>query len=222
MMEKIKELFDSWAGTERGERMALGHDVLVNHILDRWKDDNIEYLFDAGCGNGRALSLAKMQGAKKLAGIDMSDKMIAEAQKNLPEADLKVGPMQDLSAWDNDTFSHIISIEAIYYLQDPLAALKEFRRVLKQDGKIAIAIDYYTESKASHVWKGALGFDITMLSETEWTDLFVQAGFIDVKASRIKRTEGIKTQDEFEPSSFFPSYELYEDYIASGALLLAN
>ncbi len=221
-MSEVKKLFDSWAGTERGERMALGHDVLVQHILDLWKGQDVDHLLDVGCGNGRALYLAQQVGAKQLAGIDLSDKMIAEAKKKLPDATLVNAGMDDLSNWSDNTFSHIISIEALYYLLDPLPAIKEMARVLKPNGKVAVAIDYYTESKASHVWKDALGFDIAMLSAEEWVSLFHQAGLTDVKASRIKRTEGIKTKEEFEASSFFPSYELYEDYIASGALLLSN
>ena len=221
-MSEVKALFDSWAGTERGERMALGHDVLVNHILELWEGRDINSLLDMGCGNGRALWLAKQGGAKQLAGIDLSSKMIAEAKKKLPNADLQNGSMDDLNHWSDNSFSHIISIEAIYYHLQPYNVIQEMARVLKPNGKIAIAIDYYTESKASHVWREALGFDIAMLSEDEWVQLFHKTGIIDVKASRIRRIEGIKTKEEFEPSAFFPSYELYEDYIASGALLLSN
>lgn len=221
-INKVKQLFDSWAGTKRGEQMATGHDVLVKHILKMWDGDDMQNVLDVGCGNGRALAMAYEAGASNLSGIDLSENMIEEARKLLPNADLQVGTMENLSHWKEGAFSHVLSIEAIYYLADPLMALQEIHRVLRPDGKLAIAIDYYTESKASHVWKDALGFDITMLSEQEWVDLCHDAGIKGVKASRIKRTEGIKTKDKFEVSAFFPAYELYEDYIASGALLLAN
>lgn len=222
MVDSIKELFNSWAGTERGERMATGHDVLVKQIFVKWRNEDIPFILDAGCGNGRALMTAKEKGAQKLAGIDVSEQMIVEAKKNLPEAELYVTPMQELKMWGDDTFSHIMSIEALYYLQDPLEGLKELRRVLKPDGKIAVAIDYYGESKGSHSWADALPFDITLLNEREWVALFKEAGFDDIASSRILRMEHIKTEEEFEPSSFFPNYEAYQDYIASGALLLSN
>lgn len=222
MSESVKQLFDSWAGTERGERMAKGHDVLVEDILNRWRNNDIKNILDAGCGNGRALMMAKDRGAKQLAGIDLSDKMIAEAKQNLPEASLHVAQMQDLSMWEDDTFSHIMSVEALYYLSDPLKGLQELRRVLKPNGRIAVAIDYYKESKGTHSWSEALNFDLTLYSERTWVELFKEAGFEDVSSSRILRMENIKPEDEFEPSPFFPSYELYQDYIASGALLLAN
>lgn len=222
MVNQVKELFNSWAGTERGEKMAKGHDVLVSHILDLWRGEEIGTLLDVGCGNGRALMMAKAAGAKHLIGVDMSDKMIATAQQNIPEAQLYNTPMQDLNMLEDNSSSHIISIEALYYLSNPIDGLKELRRVLKSDGKIAVAIDYYKESKGTHSWSAALGFDLSLLSADEWVGLFQQAGFKNVSASRILRTETIKTQEEFEPSTFFTSYELYQDYIASGALLLSN
>lgn len=222
MSASVKQLFDSWAGTERGERMAKGHDVLVEQILNKWRNNNITSLLDAGCGNGRALQMAKERGAQQLSGIDLSDKMIAEAKRNLPEATLYVTPMQDLSMWEDDTFSHIMSVEALYYLTNPLEGLKELRRVLKPDGRIAVAIDYYKESKGTHSWSDALNFDMTLYSERTWVELFKEAGFEDIASSRILRMENLRSEDEFEPSPFFPSYELYQDYIASGALLLAN
>lgn len=222
MTNKVKALFNTWAGTERGERMAQGHDVLVKHILEMWKDDEVQNLLDVGCGNGRALQMAIEHGAKHVSGADISDNMIAQAQKNLSQGDFYNTPMQDLSCWQDDTFTHIISIEALYYLEQPIEGVKELRRVLRHSGKIAIAIDYYKESKGTHSWSDALGFELTLLSAQEWVDLFKSAGFDNVEASRIHRTEGVKRKEDFEASPFFTSYELYKDYVASGALLLSN
>ncbi len=221
VMNQVKELFNTWAGTERGERMAQGHDVLVKHILEMWQGGEMQHLLDVGCGNGRALKMALEYGVQKVAGADLSDGMITEAKKNIPNGDFQNTPMQDLSYWEDDTFTHIISIEALYYLKEPLEGLKELRRVLQHNGKIAVAIDYYKESKGTHSWPDALGFELTLLSSDEWVQLFHEAGFEGVKASRIVRASYTKAED-FIPSPYAPSYELYMDYIRSGALLLAN
>lgn len=221
-MDNVKNVFDSWAGTERGERMAKGHDILVGYILDRWDFKDVSALLDVGCGNGRALVSAFKRGNEKLAGIDLSDKMIAEAKKNIPEADLHVGSMDDMSMWDDNTFSHVMSIEALYYLDDPMQGLKEIRRVLKPGGKIAVAIDYYKENKGTHTWQDAIELDLTLLSEQEWTELFIEAGFDDVKPSRIVRSTDVTPRTEFQPSGYFLTYEQYLSYIEEGALLLAN
>lgn len=221
MTDKIKGLFDTWAGTERGERMATGHDLLVEHIYDMWDMAEVKHLLDIGCGNGRALVLAKERGVNAFAGIDLSDKMIATAKQNLPEADLHNGSMSDLSVWGDNSFSHIISIEALYYSDAPLEVIQEMKRVLQSDGKVAIAIEFYKENKGSLHWQDAMPFTMNLLSEQEWVTLFHEAGLTDVKASRIKRG-AVKPESEFTASSFFPTYEAYRQYTDAGALLLTN
>lgn len=221
-MNNVQKLFDTWAGTERGENMAAGHDVLVSYILDMWDFRQVTRLLDAGCGNGRALMHAYKRGAENLAGIDMSKKMIAEAKKNIPEADLHSGSIDNLHMWQDDTFSHIISIEALYYLPDLPAGLKELCRVGQPDGKIAVAIDFYTENEGSHSWAEATGLSLQLLSSAEWIALFEEAGFNGVQASRIVRHENVKTEHEFVASPYFPDYATYLKYIQEGALLLTN
>lgn len=222
MMNKVQQVFDSWAGTERGERMATGHDVLVNHILNSWQGSNMSHLLDAGCGNGRALMMAKKQGAQNFAGVDLSEKMIAEAKKNIPTGDFHQGSLDDLKWWTENTFSHIMSIEALYYLPNPLAGLNELARVLQPKGKIAVAIDYYQENEGTHSWQDAIALDLKLLSSAEWVALFQDAGFEGVQASRIKRNEKIQLEADFTPSAYFPNYDCYKKYTDEGALLLSN
>lgn len=221
-MADVKNIFDSWAGTERGERMAKGHDVLVSYILDQWDFLNVEKLLDIGCGNGRALVQAYKRGAEDLAGLDLSDNMIAEARKNIPEADLHTGSIEDMSVWQNETFSHILSVEALYYLDNPAKGIGEMRRILKHDGRIAVAIDYYKENVGTYSWADALGLKLQLLSEQDWAQLFTEAGFENIQLSRIIRNEHVLTQPEFEPSDYFPTYNDYKNYIAAGALLISN
>lgn len=215
---KISGLFDSWAGQERGERMAKGHDELVRHVFDNWEITDQESILDVGCGNGRALSLSKQYGIETHAGIDISPKMIEKARLNVPKGDFSVGKANPLP-WNDSSFSRIISIEAAYYFDDPLASFKEFRRVLKKGGKFAIVIEFFLENKGSHVWEKQLPFKVNLLSENDWSDLLRKAGFADVRFERIIR----KTENsEFTPSPFFPTRELYDNFMESGALKLFN
>lgn len=221
-MKGVQKTFDTWAGTERGERMAAGHDTLVSYILDAWDFTEVTNLLDVGCGNGRGLMLAYKRGAQNLAGLDISKNMITEAKKNIPEADLHKGSIENMKMWNDNTFSHIMSIEALYYLDDPFAGLKELRRVLEPGGKIAVAIDYYAENTGTHSWADALGIDIVLQSEADWAKLFQKAGFVDISTSRIVRNEHVRTKPEFQPDDYFPNYDAYKKYIQEGALLLSN
>lgn len=216
--QKVNTLFNSWAGTERGERMAFGHDPLLQPLKTDWNWEQVEAVLDLGCGNGRALSLVQAWGGKRLAGLDVSDKMIVEAKKNVPTADLRVGNIEALP-WADDSFSHVLSVEALYYLEDPTEGLAEIRRVLKTEGCLAIMIEFFAENEASHVWAKNLPTAMVIWSEAEWVTALKKAGFSNAKASRIRRTT-VKTEAEFQPSPSFPSYAQYLAYVEAGALYL--
>ena len=218
--KKISNLFNSWAGTQRGELMAKGHDELVLNIYNDWNFESEDLLLDLGCGNGRALKIAHQIGVKNLSGLDLSENMLLEAKKNLPNAGFKNGTMENIP-WNDNSFSHIITIEAIYYISDLKKAFSEIARILRPDGKIAIAIDFYQENKGSHIWQECLPFEVQLLSSNQWLELINQAGIKGVNASRIYRKDFI-TEENFEPSSFFPSYDLYCQYQKAGALKLSN
>lgn len=218
--EKISSLFDEWAGKPRGESMAKGHDELVLDIYEGWDFNNVESVLDLGCGNGRALGMAKERGAKEISGLDLSENMVKTAKKNLPEGIFEQGSIEELPFADN-SFSHIMSIEALYYVGNLEKAFSEIARVLKPGGKFAMAIDYYEENIGSHVWKDCLGFDIHLLSGRKWLELLDKARIKGAEQSRIKRKE-FKSEEDFQPSNFFPSYKLYQKYQEAGALKLSN
>lgn len=217
--EAIAALFDSWAGEARGEQMARGHDELVAAIFELWSLDASSSVLDVACGNGRALSQARQRGVATLAGIDVSAGMAAQAQKNVATADIRTGAAEQLP-WEDGSFTHVLSVEAFYYLPDPLAGLKEIRRVLKPGGHVAIAIEFYAENKGSHVWADALPFDLTLLGEQAWRQLLIDAGFEEAHTKRIVRREPLKQEDDFKASPFFPTYALYQNYMEAGALMV--
>lgn len=215
---KVANLFDEWAGNQRGENMALGHDELVHHIYDSWNFSEHEKLLDVACGNGRALWLSKNYGVRNHAGIDISSKMIERAKQVLPDADLSVGSAFPLP-WESSFFNKIISVEAAYYFENPQDVFKEFKRVLHPNGKIAIVIEYYKENIGSHAWQSQLPVKLNLLSENEWIELLKIAGFDDIQKERIVRNKNL---EGFSTSPYFPSIELYKEYVRQGALKLFN
>jgi|GEM_PF-1204361 len=216
--EKITaDLFTTWSQSERGEGMARGHDELLNPLFQQWEFGAESNVLDIGCGVGGALKRANQNGANKLAGIDLSPGMIEAARNNLPEnASLEVGSAMALP-WSNDFFSHALSVEALYYLQEPLLALKEIIRVLKSKGEFAMIIEFYQENQGTHDWANQLPMELKLWSEKEWVNAFEEAGFQNVKTKRIIR-EKFKSQEEFIPSTYYPDYSNYLDYIKEGAL----
>src|SRR5882672_5363475 len=59
-------------------------------------------VLDVGCGVGAFLRLVAERGCEPH-GVDASEALIAFARTRLPDADLRVGEMENLP-WDGDTF----------------------------------------------------------------------------------------------------------------------
>jgi len=218
--EKVSHLFDNWAQSDRLERMAKGHTPLLQPLLELWDFTKVEKVLDMGCGNGYALKFCLAQTATAVAGVDIAPEMIKAAKANLAEGDFHVSAMDQL-VWEDNSFTHILSVEAFYYLKDPMTGLKEARRVLKEGGRIAIIIEFFYENKGSHVWPESLGLEMALWSEQEWLEAAQRAGFKNAKTQRIHRDK-LKTKEEFVPSSSFPSYEQYLEYAGAGALMIYN
>ncbi|HBP20329.1 MAG TPA: class I SAM-dependent methyltransferase [Planctomycetes bacterium] len=210
-------LFDEWAEAGRGESMARGHERLAGAALDALEPGTQARLLDLGCGVGRALELAQERYGCALAGIDVAAAMIERARARVPAADLHHGSVDALPFADA-AFSHVVSVEAIYYFEDPLAVFREVARVLQAGGRVALALELFEENPGTHVWRDQLSIPVHLLAAEQWCDHLRGAGFVDVRHERI-RCHDDKT---WSPSPYFPSEELFAAYVREGALLLTG
>src|SRR3984957_17085018 len=92
-------------------------------------------LLDAGCGAGLALRLAAEQGAR-VSGLDASAALLDVARGRLPDADLRVGDIEELP-YDDATFDVVTAYNSIQYAFDPKAAVAELTRVARPGGRAA-------------------------------------------------------------------------------------
>ena len=95
-------------------------------------------VLDLGCGAGSFLRLVAERGAEPF-GLDASPALIQLARKRLPEADLRVGDMEDLP-YDDDTFDLVTGFNSFFFANDMPAALREARRVAKPGAPIVIQV----------------------------------------------------------------------------------
>jgi ubiquinone/menaquinone biosynthesis C-methylase UbiE len=95
-------------------------------------------LLDAGCGAGLALRLAAEQGAR-VSGLDASAALLDVARGRLPDADLRVGGIEELP-YDDATFDVVTAYNSIQYASDPKTAVAELARVARPDGRVAIEV----------------------------------------------------------------------------------
>src|SRR5215208_1946081 len=86
-------------------------------------------VLDIGCGAGAFLQLVAERDGEPH-GIDASDALIEFARGRLPDADLRVGEMEDLP-WEHETFDLVTGFNSFFFANDLVAALREAGRVAK-------------------------------------------------------------------------------------------
>jgi SAM-dependent methyltransferase len=144
---------------ERPETYTHGHadSVLRSH---RWRtvDNSAAYLvphlragtdlLDIGCGPGTiTVDLARRLAPGHVLGIDAAPDAIAAARAAADEAgvdnlDVRVADVYALDLPD-DGFDVVHAHQVLQHLSDPVAALREMRRVCRPDGVVAVRDSIY-------------------------------------------------------------------------------
>jgi ubiquinone/menaquinone biosynthesis C-methylase UbiE len=97
-----------------------------------------ERVLDIGTGTGTAAALAVGDG-RQVTGVDAAPGMLAIGRALYPgiefvEADFMAMP------FDADAFGAALSVHALHFAQDRIAALREWRRVVRPGGRIVFSI----------------------------------------------------------------------------------
>ena len=93
-------------------------------------------VLDVACGSGLALELARVRGAVG-AGIDASHRLVAIARDRNPDADIRVGDMNDLP-WADGMFDVVTSFRGIWATTP--TAMESIRRVLRAGGRLSMTV----------------------------------------------------------------------------------
>jgi SAM-dependent methyltransferase len=145
--------FEDWL-TDRVARRPAGrrarevygaddiHDFARRAILDALALGPQDRLLDVGCGGGLLLRDALASGAA-VTGLDHSEEMVRLAGERAPGAEVVLGGAERLPFGDA-SFTAIAMSIVFFFLPDPVAVLRECRRVLAPGGRIAV----YTTSPA--------------------------------------------------------------------------
>lgn len=122
--------WDSPAGKKRANRRA---DFFINLANVKQGDQVLEI----GCGTG--LFTRKFYSATKanITAIDISEDLLIEARKLLPEANFKVDDAMHLS-FDDNTFEVVFGSSVLHHLEFD-SSLSEIFRVLKPGGRLIFA-----------------------------------------------------------------------------------
>lgn len=113
-------------------------------IIDKIKLGKNDVLLDVGCGTGEILNtLANKYKSAKLYGLDISPEMINVAKRKNKSKKINYicGDSEKIPFEDN-TFDILITSESFHHYPNSREVLKEFKRVIKPNGKL-ILCDMY-------------------------------------------------------------------------------
>ncbi len=94
-------------------------------------------LLDVGCGTGWYLQHLSPWCAEAV-GVDLSQGMLAQARRRLPEAELVQADARDLP-FGEGRFDLVLSTRVLSHIAGPEAALAEARRVLRPGGLVVVS-----------------------------------------------------------------------------------
>jgi SAM-dependent methyltransferase len=95
-------------------------------------------VLDIGCGVGAFLRLVAARGGEPH-GLDASEALVAVARTRLPDAELRVGEMEDLP-WEDDAFDLVTGFNSFFFANDMVAALREAGRVARPKAPVVIQV----------------------------------------------------------------------------------
>ena len=218
--DEIAAEFDRWAQSGRGDRMAEGHQFATQQLIERLAIAPDAVVLDGGCGIGWVLNDLLGDRIAAGVGIDLSAEMIAIARSrcSLPHLKFAVADSTDTQLV-SETFSHIVSIESLYYVPQPLETLKEWLRITRPGGQLGLVIDLHQGNPAASHWIEALSLTAHNLSALEWQTLLESAGWTAVESWCVSLPSQIAI-DDFKPSAYFSSYEIYQAYCDAGSLVI--
>ena len=148
------------------------------------KIKNNSKILDAGCGTGNFLRILENSRKKlDLYGIDISQKMLKIAEDKLKKSKLKIESVEKMSFRDN-SFDYVFSMDAFHHYPDQNLVIKNFYKILKIDGYLAIidlSFGYFFNKIFQKIEPG----NNKLLSPNEMRYLFEISKFRNIKQNKI-------------------------------------
>jgi ubiquinone/menaquinone biosynthesis C-methylase UbiE len=171
------------------------HQYVTNTLsfLKIWMDLSAdETVLDVACGTGEfeRLVLAEYP-TQSMIGVDLSEEMLAIAQQKLhifPNITFQTATASTLPFADH-SFDVVVSANAFHYFDEPIVALQEMRRVLKQTGRLVIldwCRDFLTCKMGDIILKATDPAHRQCYTQAEFHRMLTTSGFAIARAQRVR------------------------------------
>jgi 2-polyprenyl-3-methyl-5-hydroxy-6-metoxy-1,4-benzoquinol methylase len=157
---------------------------------------NSAKIFELGCGNGAVANVLAQQGYQ-VSGIDYSDSAIQIARKHFPHLQLAQASVYEDLAAVYGQFPLVLSLEVVEHLYFPRQFAKTMFELLEPGGHAIISTPYHgywknlvlalsgkLDAHFTVLWDGG---HIKFWSVHTLSSLLQEAGFIDIKVTRVGR-----------------------------------
>ncbi len=140
----IQDHYDSWRNKSK-------YYNIITEITQRAIKENNYFIsnerrvLDAGCGTGRNIQILLDLGAKKIVGMDISEKLLNMAKRKYNQnkkVQLFLYNLERKLPFKNQSFDVIISTKTLPHVNNIKQILNEFNRILKNKG--VMMLDFYS------------------------------------------------------------------------------
>ena len=164
---------------------------LVPQMLELAGVHHGQSALDVGCGPGALTAgLVDRLGADAVCAVDPSAPFVAANRQRHPHVDVRQAAAEELP-FDDERFDAALAQLVVHFMADPVAGLKEMRRVVRPGGVVAACVwDHAGErSPIADFWRAAIALDPDARSEADLNgareghlaELLVAAGLDDVQ-----------------------------------------
>jgi len=215
MMLAMVEL-RKWGATPTfGPRQWLRHRLIVKELKNALVQGLV---LDAGCGEGRTLSLIAGMGYE-LSGFEYSPQAVAKAAGAAADAGLWIGSALEIPVKDQ-SFDAVISGDVLEHLDDDKRAVSEIFRILKPGGIAIVSVPAdpskwsiddewsghkrrYTQKTLTGIFEGA-GFKTRKCHTWGWpiTAAYLRFFYLPMLRKKLQTTAKPSQPQGLKPSPF--------------------
>jgi ubiquinone/menaquinone biosynthesis C-methylase UbiE len=142
--DRMRELYERRAEQQYAEPQALP-DPRLDRKFARMcalvrEQLPVQAFLDAGCGDGRYLAALRPELPPRIAGVDISERILATARASVPDAELRQANLEALPFGDG-AFDLVLCSQVIEHVLDAPATARELARVLQPGGVLILSTD---------------------------------------------------------------------------------